>query len=83
MSLSQSVTFFGFLILCWVDSVGTQQIPEDSGDKHLEEYGKGPISTRVAPMFWCFETLLHSDTRQSGAELRFYCFQSVSAIRKS
>lgn len=31
--------------------MGTQQIPADSGDKHLEKCGMGPTSTRVAPCF--------------------------------
>lgn len=67
------------LVLLKVGSVGTQHIPEDSGDKR-SECGMGPTSTRVAPLFWCFGSVLHSDTMPRRAGVSFYCFQSVSTI---
>lgn len=72
--LPLSVTLFCSLVRPRVGSVGTQQIPADSGDKHLEECGMGPTSTRVAPLFWCFGTLLRSDTRWKGAGTKVLLF---------
>lgn len=46
----------------------------DTGDKRLEECRAGPTFTRIVHLFWCFETLLHSDTAWRAAGTKFLLF---------
>lgn len=55
----------------------------DSSDKSLKKCGTGPTSTRVATVFWCFGSLLHSDTKRRGVAPSSYCLQRVSVNGKS
>lgn len=55
----------------------------DSSDKPLKKCGMGPTSISVATVFWCFGSLLHSDSKRRGVAPSFYCFQRVSANGKS
>lgn len=54
----------------------------DSSDKRLEECGMGPTSTMVAPLFWCFGTLLRSDTRRRGVGLTVLSFPKRQCVQK-
>lgn len=82
--LRLSVTFFRSLVSLspesdlWAHN-RFQQIPAISTWRSVEW---GPLLPGLPPLFWCFGTLLRSDTTLRGAGQRFYCFQSVSAIRK-
>lgn len=53
---------------------GLQVGSTDTGDKRLEECRVGPTFTRIVPLFWCFETLLHSDTARRAAGTEFLLF---------
>lgn len=55
----------------------------DSSDKPLKKCGMGPTSTRVATLFWCFGSLLHSDSKRRGVAQSIYCFRRVRAKGKS
>lgn len=54
----------------------------DSSDKSLQKCGMGPTSTGVATVFWCFGSLLHSDTKRRGVAPSPYCFWPVSVNGK-
>lgn len=73
--LHLSVTLFCSPVHLWVQSVGTPQIPVISP---LKKCGMGPTSTRVATLFWCYGSLLHSDTKRRGVAQSSYCFRCVS-----